>query len=81
MFGDRQRSSQPRHITCPLIFNVTYHNVELTLKPSPSKTCCCCCVAIITGPYFEAHSSTPDSKVSEQNEIAHGFAQLLQTYI
>jgi hypothetical protein len=37
MFGQRQRSSQPRHITYPLIFNVTYHNVELALKPSPPK--------------------------------------------
>lgn len=80
MFWERQRSIQSRHITYPLIFNVTYPNVELTLKSSPSKPCCCF-VAIITDPYFEACRSMPDSKVTKQNEIAHGFPQLLQPNI
>jgi len=80
MFGERQRSSQSRHITYPSIFNVTYPNVELTLKPPPSKPCCCC-VAIITDSYFEVRRSTPESKVAKQNEIAHGFAKLLQPNI
>lgn len=74
---ERQHSTQSRHITYPLIFHVTYPNVELILKPPPSKPCCCC-VAIITDSYFEARRSTPGSKVAKQNEMGYGFAQLLQ---
>ena len=42
MFGERQRSTETRHITYPLIFNVTCPNIELTLKTAPSKQRCCC---------------------------------------
>lgn len=80
MFGERQPSTQSRRINYPLIFNVTYPTVGLTLKPPPSKSRCCC-VAIITDSYFEARRSTPDMKLATQNEIAHGFAQLLQPNI
>lgn len=80
MFGERQPSTQSRHINYPLIFNVTYPNVGLTLKPPPSKSRCCS-VDIITDSYFEARPSTPDSNLATQNEIAHGFAQLLQPNI
>lgn len=76
MFGERKRSTHSRHITYPFIFNVTYPNIELTLKHPPSKPRCCC-VAIITDSYFESRPSTPDSKLAKQNEIVHGFAQLL----
>ena len=80
MYGERQPSTHFPHITYPLIFSVTYPNVGLTLKPPPSKPRCCC-MAIIIDSHFEARPSTPDSKLAKQNEIARGFAQLLQQNI
>lgn len=80
MFWERQSITQSRHITYPLIFNVTYPDVELTLKRSPSKPCRYS-AAVNTDSYFEARRSTPNSKVAKQNENAHGFAHLLQTNI